>query len=101
MQGWDSTNSTSTKNSRFLSNKTKKLTKIVNRKRKINKKKLGHYELVLFVPPIKSSKSELFISFNMEFKLKTSENYLKSNKKNLGQYEIADFYQIKRKNLQK
>ncbi len=37
----------------------------------------------------------------MEFKLKTSENYLKSNKKNLGQYEIADFYQIKRKNLQK
>ena len=39
---------------------------------------LGQYELVLFVPPIKSSKSELFISFNMEFKLKTSENYLKS-----------------------
>jgi hypothetical protein len=33
-------------------------------------------------PPIKSSKSELFISFNMEFKLKISENYLKPIKKN-------------------
>ncbi len=38
---------------------------------------LGQHEFVLFVPPIKSSKSELFISFNMEFKLKTSENHLK------------------------
>jgi hypothetical protein len=34
----------------FLSNKTKKLTKIVNRKPKINKKKLRQYELV----PLKS-----------------------------------------------
>jgi hypothetical protein len=40
-RGWDSTNSTSTKNSRFSSNKTKKLTKVVNRKPKINQKKAG------------------------------------------------------------
>jgi hypothetical protein len=51
--------------------------------------RLVQYEFVLFIPPIKSSKSELFISFNMEFKLKTSENYLKSIKKNLGQYELV------------
>ncbi len=54
----------------------------------------GQYEFVLLVPPIKSSKSELFISFNMEFKLKTSENYLKSIKKMykiLGHYELALF----------
>jgi hypothetical protein len=50
--------------------------------------RLGQYEFVLFIPPIKSSKSELFISFNMEFKLKTSENYLKSIK-NLKQYELV------------
>ncbi len=63
---------------------------------------LGHYEFVLLVPPIKSSKSELFISFNMEFKLKTSENYLKSIKKpgtvRLVPSKIADFHQIKQKN---
>jgi hypothetical protein len=65
------------------------------------------------VPPLKSSKNEHFISFNMEFKLKTSENYLKSIKKNLGQYElvlfvpskihekIQDFREIKWKNSQK
>ncbi len=64
--------------------------------------RLGQYELVLFVPSIKSSKIELFISFNMEFKLKTSENYLKSIKKTgtvrLVPSKIADFHQIKQKN---
>ncbi len=34
----------SRKNSRFPSNKIEKFTKIVNRKPKINQKKLGHYE---------------------------------------------------------
>jgi hypothetical protein len=34
-------NSTSTKKSRFLSNKTEKLTKVVNRKPKIDQKKVG------------------------------------------------------------
>jgi hypothetical protein len=62
----------------------------------------GQYEFVLFVPPIKSSKSEVFTSFFMEFKLKTSENYLKSIKKlgtvRLIPSKIADFHQIKQKN---
>jgi hypothetical protein len=31
-------------------------------------------------PVIKTLKTDVFISFNMEFKLKTSENYLKSIK---------------------
>jgi hypothetical protein len=46
---------------------------------------LGQYELVPFVSPKtmkksikKSPKSEIFISFNIEFKPKTSENHLKS-----------------------
>jgi hypothetical protein len=79
-RGWDSTNSTSMKNSRFSSNKTKKLTKIVNRKPKINQKKLGHYEgYELILPKImkKNIKIELFASFCMEFKLKY---YKKSSK---------------------
>ena len=67
-RGWDSTSSyplvtskNSWKNSRFLSNKTKKLTKIVNRKPKINQKKLGHYELVLFLPSKIHEKSRISI----------------------------------------
>ncbi len=31
---------------------------------------LGQYELVLFVPNLKPLKSEVFVSFNMEFKIK-------------------------------
>jgi hypothetical protein len=110
----DSTNSTSTKNSRFSSNKTKKLTKIVNRKPKINQKKLGHYEgYELVLPKImkKTLKIELFASFCMEFKLKYYKNRLKSSCFTiniLGQYnlilfvpskiheKIADFHKIKR-----
>jgi hypothetical protein len=61
------------KKSRFLSNKAKKLTKIVNRKPKINRKKLGQYEGYELIPPKimkKALKIELFASFCMEFKLK-------------------------------
>ncbi len=38
---------------------------------------LGQYELILFVLPLKTLKSEVFVSFNMEFKLKY---YKKSSK---------------------
>ncbi len=38
---------------------------------------LGQYELVLFVLPLKPLKDKVFISFNMEFKLKY---YRKSSK---------------------
>jgi hypothetical protein len=42
----------------------------------------------------KLPKSEFFISFNMEFRLKTSENHLKSSSftiKILGHYELVLF----------
>jgi hypothetical protein len=61
------------KNNRFLLNKTKKFTKIVDRNPEINQKKLGQYEgYELILPKImkKTLKSEVFASFNMEFKLK-------------------------------
>jgi hypothetical protein len=64
----------------FYQIKQKKLTRIVNRKPKINLKKLGHYEgYELILPKIikKTLKSELFASFCMEFKLKY---YRKSSK---------------------
>jgi hypothetical protein len=72
--------------------------------------KLGQYEFVLFVPPLKTLKNEVFVSFNMEFKLKY---YRKSSKTIMARYcgvgtvrivrvrKIADFHQIKRKNSQK
>jgi hypothetical protein len=72
--------------------------------------RLGQYEFVLFVPPLKTLKNEVFVSFNMEFKLKY---YRKSSKTIMFRYcgvgtvrivrarKITDFYQIKRKNSQK
>jgi hypothetical protein len=42
---------------------------------------LGQYDFNTSTYLQKSLKGEVFISFNMEFKLKTSENHIKSFKK--------------------
>jgi hypothetical protein len=42
---------------------------------------LGQYEFILFVPPLKQLKSEVFVSFNMEFKLKNFRKLPKINQK--------------------